>query len=69
MSACPNALTVTIFGGTAETIAMAPKKANHESLYFWYVAISSTIYYFMRETSKNSAIEAEADADAEVAVR
>ncbi|MFX0580596.1 MFS transporter [Nocardia nepalensis] len=64
----PYALTVAIFGGTAETIALALKKAHHESLYFWYVAaciaISLTIYYFMRETSKDSAIEAEADAEA-----
>ena len=48
------ALTVAIFGGTAETIALALKKANHESLYFRYVAIciaiSLTIYSFMRET-------------------
>ncbi|WP_433195534.1 MFS transporter [Nocardia sp. CA-107356] len=68
----PYALTVAIFGGTAETIALALKKADHESLYFWYVAaciaISLTIYYFMRETSKNSAIEAEADSGAEVTV-
>ncbi|MGK8520546.1 MFS transporter [Nocardia asteroides] len=59
----PYALTVAIFGGTAETIALALKKAGHESLYFWYVAgciaISLVTYYFMRETSTSSAIDAE----------
>ena len=34
----PYALTVAIFGGTAEIIALALKKAGHESLFFWYVA-------------------------------
>ncbi|WP_330232989.1 MFS transporter [Nocardia sp. NBC_00508] len=65
----PYALTVAIFGGTAETIALALKKAGHESLYFWYVAgciaISLVTYYFMRETSASSTIDAgEPTADA-----
>lgn len=59
----PYALTVAIFGGTAETIALALKKANHESVYFWYVAgcilVSLVTYFFMRETSASSTIEAE----------
>ncbi|MEU6830968.1 MFS transporter [Nocardia beijingensis] len=58
----PYALTVAIFGGTAETIALALKKGGHESLYFWYVAgciaVSLITYYFMRETSASSAIDA-----------
>ncbi|GAA5081797.1 MFS transporter [Nocardia iowensis] len=62
----PYALTVAIFGGTAETIALALKKAGHESVYFWYVAgciaISLTTYFFMRETSTSSTIEAELSA-------
>lgn len=66
----PYALTVAIFGGTAETIALALKKAGHESLYFWYVAgciaISLVTYYFMRETSTSSTIDAgESTADAD----
>ncbi|MEV6322988.1 MFS transporter [Nocardia sp. NPDC051787] len=66
----PYALTVAIFGGTAETIALALKKAGHESLYFWYVAgciaISLVTYYFMRETSASSTIDAgEPTADAD----
>ncbi|MEV0293252.1 MFS transporter [Nocardia sp. NPDC050710] len=60
----PYALTVAIFGGTAEMIALALKKAGHESLYFWYVAgciaISLVTYYFMRETSAESTIDADA---------
>jgi MHS family alpha-ketoglutarate permease-like MFS transporter len=59
----PYALTVAIFGGTAETIALALKKGGHESLYFWYVAgciaISLITYYFMRETSASSQIDGE----------
>ncbi|GAA5067316.1 MFS transporter [Nocardia callitridis] len=59
----PYALTVAIFGGTAETIALALKKAGHESVYFWYVAvcvaISLVTYYFMRETSHRSPIDDE----------
>ncbi|MEU1547903.1 MFS transporter [Nocardia sp. NPDC005745] len=59
----PYALTVAIFGGTAETIALALKKGGHESLYFWYVAgciaISLITYYFMRETSASSQIDSE----------
>ncbi|MVU82490.1 MFS transporter [Nocardia sp. ET3-3] len=59
----PYALTVAIFGGTAEMIALALKKAGHESLYFWYVSgcvlISLVTYFFMRETSAESHIDAE----------
>ncbi|SUD48668.1 Alpha-ketoglutarate permease [Nocardia otitidiscaviarum] len=60
----PYALTVAIFGGTAEMIALALKKAGHESVYFWYVtgciALSLLTYWFMRETSAASTIDAEA---------
>ncbi|MBL1076984.1 MFS transporter [Nocardia sp. 2] len=68
----PYALTVAIFGGTAEMIALALKKAGHESLYFWYVSgcilISLATYFFMRETSTESTIDADtAPASAEEA--
>jgi len=57
----PYALTVAIFGGTAEMIALALKKADHESLYFWYVAgciaISLVTYVMMRETSRQSTLD------------
>ncbi|MEU4596716.1 MFS transporter [Nocardia sp. NPDC023988] len=65
----PYALTVAIFGGTAEMIALALKKADLESLYFFYVAgcigISLVTYYFMRETSAESTIEAEREVNAD----
>ncbi|MEV0061989.1 MFS transporter [Nocardia sp. NPDC050718] len=64
----PYALTVAVFGGTAEMIALALKKAGLESLYFFYVAgcvaISLLTYYFMRETSAESTIDAEAAVEA-----
>ncbi|AXK84718.1 MFS transporter [Nocardia farcinica] len=57
----PYALTVAIFGGTAEMIALALKKADLEAVYFFYVAgcvaISLVTYYFMRETSAESTID------------
>ncbi|MEU2257222.1 MFS transporter [Nocardia xishanensis] len=59
----PYALTVAIFGGTAEMIALALKKAGMESVYFYYVAgciaLSLVTYYFMRETSAESTIDAD----------
>ncbi|MEV8615586.1 MFS transporter [Amycolatopsis sp. NPDC051373] len=61
----PYALTVAIFGGTAELIAQAMKKAGHESLFFWYVAgctlVSLIVYGTMRETSRSSALERDED--------
>ncbi|RJO72122.1 MFS transporter [Nocardia panacis] len=60
----PYALTVAIFGGTAEYIALWLKDAGHESVFFFYVAgcvlVSLLTYAFMRETSAGSAIDAEA---------
>jgi MHS family alpha-ketoglutarate permease-like MFS transporter len=57
----PYALTVAIFGGTAELIAQALKSAGHETVFFWYVAgcvlVSLIVYGTMRETSKTSELE------------
>ncbi|WP_410574673.1 MFS transporter [Amycolatopsis sp. cmx-4-61] len=57
----PYALTVAIFGGTAELIAQALKSAGHEPVFFWYVAgcvlVSLIVYGTMRETSKSSELE------------
>jgi MHS family alpha-ketoglutarate permease-like MFS transporter len=57
----PYALTVAIFGGTAELIALALKQAGHESVFFYYVSgcilVSLIVYVTMRETSKNSPLE------------
>jgi MFS transporter, MHS family, alpha-ketoglutarate permease len=57
----PYALTVAIFGGTAEYIALWFKSIGHESLFFWYVAacilVSLIAYARMRETSTSSAMD------------
>ncbi|GAA1101195.1 MFS transporter [Nocardiopsis composta] len=62
----PYALTVSIFGGTAEYIALLLKQSGHESLFFYYVSgcilVSLLVYARMTETSKTSPIEAEARA-------
>ncbi|MCW3119005.1 MAG: metabolite/H+ symporter, major facilitator superfamily, partial [Chitinophagaceae bacterium] len=50
----PYALTVAIFGGTAEYIALWFKELGHESYFYWYITgsifISLLIYVFMSET-------------------
>ncbi|KAA2266430.1 MFS transporter [Solihabitans fulvus] len=57
----PYALTVAIFGGTAESIGLSLKQAGREPLFYWYVSacilISLVVYFFMRETSKDSRLE------------
>ncbi|HZZ49187.1 MAG TPA: MFS transporter [Pseudonocardia sp.] len=59
----PYALTVAIFGGTAEYVALWCKKAGNESLFFYYVAgcilVSLIAYARMRETSHSSRIDVE----------
>ncbi|MFH0517281.1 MFS transporter [Streptomyces sp. M41] len=60
----PYALTVALFGGTAEYIALWFKNAGHESWYFYYVTacvlVSLLVYIRMRETSDGSPLESEA---------
>lgn len=50
----PYALTVSLFGGTAEYVALTLKDAGLESAFFWYVsaciAISLLSYLAMRDT-------------------
>ncbi len=57
----PYAITVAVFGGTAEYIALWVKDAGHESYYYWYVTgcifISLLVYAFMRDTKKTSLLE------------
>lgn len=57
----PYALTVAIFGGTAEYVALWLKQAGNESLFFYYVAgciaVSLLVYLRMGETSKDSPLE------------
>ena len=54
--ALPYAVTVAVFGGTAEYIALWAKSAGHEAWYFWYVtvcvAISLMVYVVMPETQR-----------------
>jgi MHS family alpha-ketoglutarate permease-like MFS transporter len=56
----PYALTVSVFGGTAEYLALWLKQAGHESWFYWYVAgcvfCSLLVYATMRDTRKHSQI-------------
>lgn len=57
----PYAVTVALFGGTAEYVALWFKQAGNESLFFWYVAgcvlVSLVVYVRMWETSRRSRID------------
>lgn len=52
--ALPYALTVAIFGGTSESVALYLKKIGREPIYFWYVSgcivISLIVYVLMTDT-------------------
>jgi MFS transporter, MHS family, alpha-ketoglutarate permease len=54
----PYAISISIFGGTAEYVALWFKAAGHESGYFWYVtaviAATLTVYFFIPETRWSS---------------
>ncbi|HEY1506511.1 MAG TPA: MFS transporter, partial [Stellaceae bacterium] len=56
----PYALTVSIFGGTVDSVALGFKSAGHETWFYYYltgcIAISLIVYAFMRDTKKHSAI-------------
>ena len=58
--ALPYAATVSVFGGTAEYLALWAKSIGHESWYFWYVtacvALSLVVYVSMPDTKMHSAI-------------
>lgn len=57
----PYALTVAIFGGTAEYLALWFKNIGHESYFYWYVSfcilISLVLYTTMKDTKHHSKIE------------
>ena len=57
----PYALTVALFGGTAEYIALWFKQAGHETWFYWYVtaciAVSLAVYTVMRDTRRHSTME------------
>src|SRR6267378_6159624 len=59
----PYALTVAIFGGTTEYVALWLKNIGHENWFFYYVAgcalISLLVYVFMGESSRRSYLERE----------
>lgn len=59
----PYALTVAIFGGTTEYVALGLKNLGHETWFFFYVAgaalISLLVYVFMGESSRRSHLERE----------
>ncbi|WNC15258.1 MFS transporter [Brevibacillus brevis] len=59
----PYGVTVALFGGTAEFIALWCKSIGVESLFYYYVAgcvaVSLIVYWRMGESSKDSKIEAE----------
>jgi len=56
----PYAVTVSIFGGTAEYLALRAKSMGHERWYYWYVtaciAASLAVYATMPETRTASAM-------------
>jgi MHS family alpha-ketoglutarate permease-like MFS transporter len=57
----PYAIAVSVFGGTAEYIALSFKEHHHQEWFYWYVticiAISLVIYSFMGDTRKYSKME------------
>ena len=57
----PYSITVALFGGTAEYIALWAKNRGNEALFYWYVSacifLSLLVYVFMKDTKKNSLIE------------
>ena len=57
----PYAITVSIFGGTAEYIALWFKDKGIESGFYWYVtaciACSLLVYLFMKDTKANSQMD------------
>ncbi|AGB74252.1 MULTISPECIES: MFS transporter [Rhizobium] len=59
--ALPYALANTLFGGTAEFVALKFKSSGWEQGFYWYVTamigISLIVYLFMRDTARDSAIQ------------
>ncbi|WP_428328948.1 MFS transporter [Mucilaginibacter sp.] len=57
----PYAIAVSLFGGTAEPLALLFKVKNHQEWFYWYVtifiALSLLIYSTMNDTRKHSKIE------------
>jgi MHS family alpha-ketoglutarate permease-like MFS transporter len=60
----PYAIAVSVFGGSAEYVALWFKQAGMESGFYWYatavIACSLLVYLLMRDTRRHSRIDAEA---------
>ena len=56
----PYALTVSVFGGTADSMALWLKSLGHEDWFYYYltgmIGISLVVYLFMRDTKADSAM-------------
>ena len=59
----PYAIAVSLFGGTAEYIALLFKDKGHQDWFYWYVsiciALSLVVYSSMQDTKKYSKIDGE----------
>lgn len=57
----PYAITVAIFGGSAEYVALWLKDIGHETWFYWYITgcivISLLVYVLMRETKSHSEMD------------
>jgi MFS transporter, MHS family, alpha-ketoglutarate permease len=58
----PYAVTVAVFGGSAEYVALYLKEVGHETAFYWYVTacifVSLLVYAFMRETRHSETMAA-----------
>jgi MHS family alpha-ketoglutarate permease-like MFS transporter len=56
----PYSIIVSLFGGTAEYIALWLKEAHHEPWFYWYVSLCMAVAFFtgltMRDTMRHSRI-------------
>ena len=61
--ALPYAVAVSLFGGSAEYVALWLKQGGQETAFFWYVSgcifLSLLVYVFTADTRQNSAFRTE----------
>lgn len=59
----PHAITVAVFGGSAEYVALWMKNAGYEMWFYWYVTlaicISLVMFLFMKDTRTNNQMKGE----------
>ncbi len=57
----PYAVTVSVFGGTVDSVALGFKNAGHESYFFWYatacIFVSLVFYLILPDTKRHSRME------------